>query len=491
MSHTCRYINRQLIPRLYRNLKFAATGSETCARKLALLLRTLIERPTLASNVVSVRLLGTQLCWNKCNPWLGKNSYGASVKLWGMDDCPVLSKAQVIFVSNILYQFVDDNMQQSQTHFRGRCADALATLVLTRFTDLQSLELSEGFLRYSLFLPQLLKRTEYLFPRLSHVILGDKSPDMGTIVSYMDLDLIRPVFYSSTVTEFKCSMTQPWLFQWNKAKAPQNTTLTSLTLFRTNISRATLGELLAATPQLTYFHFEHEFIFNAATPNSPSLSPYLGLDELNTALFHVKNTLEECHLILRLGPGSISTTEYPLASVRFPAIQGTLTMLKFMPRLTRAEVPMTMLLGWYPNFAANLEEVLPHGIVHITLRDDLVRYCPWVAPSNAEKKVIRIAEYIKGRTFHAANLETIKVRLTSAKRSLVTSVSALSISTTGRGSYTSLVRGKKSETYGWRFEKEQPAAESPIGSCHTARKDSVFRPMSPLFESCLTEENFF
>ena len=196
-------------------------------------------------------------------------------------------------------------------------------------------------------------------------------------------------------------------------------------------------------------------------------------------------------MILRLGPGSISTTEYPLASVRFPAIQGTLTMLKFMPRLVRAEVPMIMLLGWYPNFAAKLEEVLPHGIVHITLRDDLVRYCPWVAPSNAENKVIRISEYIKGRTFHATNLESLKVRLTSAKRSLVTSISALSISTTGRGSYTNLVRGKKSETYGWRFEKVQPVATSPTGSSHTARKDSVFRPMSPLFESSWTEANFF
>lgn len=489
MAHTCQTTSKEAIPRLYRDLRFAATGSGLCARRLALLLRSLLERPTLASHVVLIRLSGTQSCWNICNSWPGEGN--RHVKLWGLDDCPTLSKAQLILASNMFYQFVDDDIQQSQPEFRGRCADALATLVLTRLTDLRYLDLGEGFLRYSLFLPQVLKRTDYLFPKLRHVVLGDKGIDLRSSVTYVDLHLLRPVFYSSTISQFECSITQPWRFQWNDSKTPRSNMLTSLTLFRTNISRATLGELLSATPKLKYLHFEHEFVFNAATPTGSSLSPYLGLDELNTALFPVRDALEECHFILRLGPGSISTTEYPLASVRFPAMQGTLTMLKFMPRLVKVEVPLIMLLGWYPNFAAKLEEVLPHGIVDLTLRDDLVSYCPWVAPSNAEKKVTRIAEYIQGRSFHATHLQSLKVRLTSAKRSLVHSVRALNISTTGRGSNTSLTRGKKSETYGWQFEKVQPVVTRPTASCHKARKDSVFRPMSPLFESSWPDTYFF
>lgn len=489
LAQTCRIISKEATPRLYRDLKFAATGSGSCARRLALLLRSFLERSTLSSHVVSLKILGPQLCWNTCNPWSGNGS--RYVRLWGLDDCPTLSKAQLILASNTFYQFVDDDMQQSQVQFRGRCADALAALVLSRLTNLQYLELGEGFLRYSLFLPQLLKRTDYLFPKLRQVVLGDKGIDLRTSVAYIDLHLIRPIFHSSSISEFECSMTQPWCFRWSNSKTPKSNTLTSLTLFRTNISRATLGELLSATPKLKYLYLEHEFVFNTATSNGPSLSPYLSLDELNTALFPVRDTLEECRFILRLGPGSISTTEYPLASVRFPAIQGTLTMLKFMPRLTKVEVPMTMLLGWHPNFAAKLEEVLPHGIVDLTLRDDLVRYCPWVAPSNAEKKVMRIAEYIQDRSFHAAQLQSLKVRLTSGKRSLVHSVGALNISTTGRGNNTSLTRGKKSETYGWKFKKVHPTPTSPTTACSTARKDSVFRPMSPLFESCRPDANFF
>ncbi|KAF1926674.1 uncharacterized protein M421DRAFT_6934 [Didymella exigua CBS 183.55] len=382
----------------------------------------------------------------------------------------------------MLYQFVDDGMQQSHPQFRGRCADALATLVLTRLTDLRYLDIGEGFLRHSLFLPQLLKRTDYLFPKLRRIVLGDKAIDLRASVAYTDLHLIRPVFYSSTISELECSMTQPWRFQWTGSKTPRSNTLTCLTLFRTNISRATLGELLSATPRLKYLHFEHEFVFNAAMSTAPLLSPYLGLDELNTALFPVRDSLEECHLILRLGPGSISTTEYPLASIPFPAVQGTLTMLKFMPRLKKVEVPMTMLLGWYPDFAANLDEVLPHGIIHVTLRDDLVRYCPWVAPPHAAKKVSRIAAYIQDRAFHASHLRSLSVRLTSAKRSLAHAVAALNHATAGGGCTTRLARGRKSETYGWRFDKP-PSPTSSIASCSAARRrqDSVFRPPSPRF----------
>lgn len=489
LTQTCRTISKEATPYLYRDLKFAATGSRTYIRRLALLLRTLLKAPSLASRVVSISLSGAPRCWHNCNPWPGEGGRNANVKLWGLDECPVLSKAQLIFASNTLYHFVDVDMHQSQAQFRGHCADALATLVLTRLRDLCFLDLGEGFLRYSLFLPQVLKKTDHLFPRLNHVVLGDKIPDSSTTVSYMDLNLIRPVFYSSTVTEFECSMSQPWRFYWSDSCSPTSH-LISLTLFRTSICRSTLGKLLSATPKLRYLYFEHEFIFNATKSSGSSLSPYLGLDELNTALFHVRDTLEECHLILRLARGSISTTEYPLASVRFPAIQGTLSMLKFMPRLRKVEVPMIMLLGWHPNFAARLEEVLPHGLVHLTLRDDLVRYCPWVAPLNAEKKVLRIGEYIKGRKLHATQLQSLNVRLTSAKCSLAHSVGALNTSTTGSGD-TSIIRGKKSETYGWRFLTGQSGLTSPTEPCYASRKDSAFRPLSPLLDSRRLGASFF
>lgn len=175
-------------------------------------------------------------------------------------------------------------------------------------------------------------------------------------------------------------------------------------------------------------------------------------------------------------------------------------MLKFMPRLRNAEVPLIMLLGWYPDFAARLEEVLPLGLADLVLRDDLVRYCPWVAPSNAEKKVLRIGSYIQDRAVHARRLQRLRVRLTSAKCSLMHAVGALNISTTASGVRTSLVRGKKSETYGWRFDTEGRDSERFDAKCrdhgllvpgNAVRTDSVLRSASLVCEEGWEEPGSF
>jgi hypothetical protein len=89
--------------------------------------------------------------------------------------------------------------------FQGRSKDTLATLLLTRFTDLKTLELGDGFLMYSLFLPHILKRAANLLPKLDVVIFGDQKlgyMDPGPF-SYMDLDLYRPIFYHPSITAFE------------------------------------------------------------------------------------------------------------------------------------------------------------------------------------------------------------------------------------------------------------------------------------------------
>ncbi|KAJ4347902.1 uncharacterized protein N0V89_009274 [Didymosphaeria variabile] len=353
-----RLLYRETLPFVYRDVKFEATKSRSCARKLALLLRTLLEQPRLSSYVRIFKLRGPLPFWTKYNPWPEDSKAGpASVNLWGLKGCTTLSKSQKIFASNEIYSFVDESMHKEQDQFKNRSKDALATLVMTRFTELKTLDLGDGFLMHSLFLPQVLKRAPRLFPRLEHVVLGDKRFDPENSVSYMDLDLIRPVFYSDTVRTFEYLMTQPWQLNWNRPVAPRNETLTMLRLFRTNITRGTLDQLLHATPHLKRFHYEQEILYNAHTPPLP-LSPYLNLDGLNIALSNLKNTLQECKLTVTLAPGSLSPAEIKLQGFQFPAIQGTLAVLKDMQNLVNVEVPMVMFLGWAPEFAAALEEVL-------------------------------------------------------------------------------------------------------------------------------------
>jgi hypothetical protein len=79
-------------------------------------------------------------------------------------------------------------------------------------------------------------------------------------------------------------MVQPWKFRWNEAKPPCNTNLTSLCLFRTNITRLTLLQLLSATPDLKHLRSEQEILFNGSMTDTPLLEPYLELEGLNKAL---------------------------------------------------------------------------------------------------------------------------------------------------------------------------------------------------------------
>ncbi|KAH7392929.1 hypothetical protein BKA66DRAFT_316434 [Pyrenochaeta sp. MPI-SDFR-AT-0127] len=458
LTQTCHALNTEATSYLYRDIRITATKSQSCARKLALLLRALFERPRLASKVATFGLFGPQYCWGKYDSWPENSEHLTSVKLWGFHKS---AEEQSHLTPDMFFHFVDDDMHLSQAELRERNKDALATLVITRLMNLKKIELGDGFIRHSIFLPQILKRIDYLFPALEHIVFGDRQPGRNSTVSYTDLDLIRPVFCSSTVETFECSMAQPWKFHWNEAAAPCNTSLTSLHLFRTNITRSTLQQLLSVTPNLKSFHYEQEISFNSSAPRAPSLDPYLELDGLNSALACVRNTLEECQLILRLGPGSTSASQYDPSGVPFPAIEGTLSILKDMPKLKKVEVPMIMFFGWYRRSSARLEEVLPLNLTDITFRDDFVPFCYWSRPSSRERRIGQIGKYIKNRASQAPHLATLKVRLINAKESLKDAVRDLSSSTREEGLEAMVLQGKKSETYCWQFEHAKVKSSRP------------------------------
>ncbi|PSN68369.1 hypothetical protein BS50DRAFT_362160 [Corynespora cassiicola Philippines] len=466
LSRLCKPLREKAIPYLYQEIIFKAGKSRSCARRLSFLLRTLLERPQLTSHVRAFRLLGPHPNWTKFNPWEAELQQQTwTVNLWGLEGCTTLSKTQTIFASNQFYQLVDEEMHKSIAQFRGRSKDALAILVLTRFSRLTTLELGDGFLMYSLFLPQILKRADSLFPGLKHVMFGDVRPDPDNSVNYMDLDLIRPMFYSRSVEKFQVTMTQPWQFRWNRPEAPRSESLTMLHLFRTNINRFTLDQLLSAAPNLKRFHYDQEILFDHDSAGAPPLSPYLNLDGLNIALANLKNTLEDCKLTLRMAPGSLSAAEVLEAGLQFPPIQGTLTVLKEMQSLRKLDVPMVMFLGWAPEFAAKLDEVLPAGIQHLILRDDFIAYCPWALGNNCTKKVGRIGEYLGSRGTYAPQLETFKVRLTVARTDywLLDAVKDLRTPIKRKSVRYWVVKERRKESHCWRFGSDE----------EDTRKDSV------------------
>lgn len=385
LVRVCRSLHKAVIPYLFRHITFKANRSRACARQLAQLLRTLLDQPQLASRVESFSLFGPHTCWSKYNPW-PESTEPFTANLWGLEGCTTLSKAQMIFASNQFYQLVDHEMHKSLAQFRGRSKDALATLVLTRFTNLTSLELGDGFLMYSLFLPQIMQRAPRLFPQLTHIVLGDRVPDPMNTIAYMDLDLIRPVFYIPTIQTFEWRMTQPWQFDWKQASAPWNESITTLHLFRANISRALLAEFLSAVPNLKRFCYQHEVPFQDSIPNRVPLAMFTNLPGLNHALSRVQDTLEEVELRMKVDPRPLTMQQVQDRAVDFPPIQGTLSILKHMRNLRNIDIPMVTILGWFPAFATRLHEVVPASVEDLTLSDDLLSLCPWVTGFDCFKK---------------------------------------------------------------------------------------------------------
>ncbi|KAF2257806.1 hypothetical protein CC78DRAFT_178516 [Lojkania enalia] len=413
LVRVCQSLHKEVLPYLYRDISFTATKSRGCARKLAFLLRTLLEQPSLASHVLKFRLYGPHAYWNRYNPW-SDNEDTWTMNLWGLEGCTTLSKAQIILVSNQFYQFVDEEVHRSLAQFRGRSKDALAILILTRLTELNTLELGDGFLRYSLFLPQIIKRAIRFFPKLTRVILGDRRRDTNNAVAYMDLDLIRPIFYLPTVETFEWTMSEPWDFWWNGPRPPRCESLTKLHLFRSNISRKILSFFLAATPNLKVLHYRQEIVFSRTMVGDTNR--FTDLSELNFALRNVTKTLEDIKLSLQLGPGSLCYNQIFERGLQFPAVQGTLYILREMEQLRKIEIPILFLLGWAPDFAARLHEVLPSGITELTLRDDFVDLCPWATGMNCHKKVGLIGEYMENRSVYAPHLRKFMIRISGMKK---------------------------------------------------------------------------
>ena len=84
--------------------------------------------------------------------------------------------------------------------------------------------------------------------------------------------------------------------------------------------------------------------------------------------------------------------------------------------LVTVDIPMIMFLGWAPDFAASLSEVLPWGLRHLTLRDDFILHSPWATGPFVARKMGRVAEYLEKRGVHAPQLGEFRIRIKNSAK---------------------------------------------------------------------------
>jgi hypothetical protein len=211
-----------------------------------------------------------------------------------------------------------------------------------------------------------------------------------------------------------------------------------------------LAILLATTPKLKVLEYEQVLPYTSTLANIET-AQFTDLNGLTSALNLVSTTLEELRLTLRLGSGSGSEIEMVKEGLRFPPIQGTLIMQN-MTKLKKVEIPMIMILGWFPEFAARPEEVFPAGIEQLTLRDDLVNLCPWALGFNCFKKIGLLGEYVSGRQKHASHLRTFNIRLRRPKSNdWLDDAVADNTPTFGAGVSHNVLLKPAAETHSWKF----------------------------------------
>lgn len=459
LALVCQKLNKVLVRFRYREIRLTDAKSKRSIRKMTLLLRTLLERPRIGAYIIKLKVSGDYEFWAEQDSSLRNAVLPRSNWAWGLSGSSPLSRSHIVPASKLLRRYVDADLDQSQDGLWQRCRDIIASTILTLCRNLETLEIGDGFLTYSRLLPDILRKVDRLHPKLERVVLGNRQMAGRKAIPYVDLNLITPIFQSSSVRSFECTMAEPWQFSWRSTQAPRCLNLTTLRLVRTNITRSTLIHLLSATPNLRVFQYEQVIIYDETSVEMPALSPYLDLEELNTALRCVRHTLVELQLILRLAAGYIPASECATSGIPFPTIQGKLN-LREMPRLKIVEVPLVMVFGWFPRLSSPLQDVVPPSVQDLTLRDDLIPYCPWsLRHSSCERRIERVGRFIQGRKDVAPNLVSMNLRLTVAKvilRPIVQELRDVAVNT-----HMKLIKGAKSETYTWQFQQAKDGNNRP------------------------------
>jgi hypothetical protein len=166
---------------------------------------------------------------------------------------------------------------------------------------------------------------------------------------------VLPFFYLPEVRLLSLSLDNSVTFSW-PMHAPDPSKVTSLNL--TFIRETHLGRGLKTLPWAWYYCdiFKHS-----------SHTSLIDLDEVATALIHVRNTLKELTISARCGTGR----QHP----NFPVLdmKGSLTALVDFCQLEKLHIPLPFLAGFTPEAKIRLEDVVPRYIQSLTITDNLLQ----------------------------------------------------------------------------------------------------------------------
>ncbi|RAL06168.1 uncharacterized protein BO80DRAFT_489702 [Aspergillus ibericus CBS 121593] len=310
-------LRNHIEPFLYANIRWA--WLEGPPPPVTLLLRTLLRRPQLATYITNVHLDGHTFYRQKL-----RVPYG---DLWIQELC-------------------------------HGTMDAWVALLLAQLSSVRCLYLGPNFTQQSTIIGMVLRSAicepGYKLPDFQH--LRDVTFHLH-VGDYLKRDRTAEntagalsFFYLSSVQRMSVSIENP--VTWPAAHLPISSTLVSLD--STSIREAYLGEILSVTPNLETLRWA--WYFDSGVEDQYT-TPIVHLDQISTALSHVRDTLTD--LIISADCALGGNDQF------LPAIktEGSLHALanSNMPKLKRLEIPFPFPVGFAQDTTKRLQDVVPRN----------------------------------------------------------------------------------------------------------------------------------
>ncbi|PYI01921.1 hypothetical protein BO78DRAFT_378087 [Aspergillus sclerotiicarbonarius CBS 121057] len=244
--------------------------------------------------------------------------------------------------------------------------DAWLALLLAQLPRLKCLYLSPNFTQQSKLIGMVLRSAiepayyglpdfRHLRDVSFHLRVGDRSRKKRNDKNTTD---VLPFFYLPSIQHLSASIENPVIFTWPAAHLPVPN-LTSLDL--NFVREAHLGQLLSVTQNLKTLRWAWYFDISV---EDQFTTPIVDLDQIDTALSHVRDTLTDLTILAECGTG----LDPFLPSIK---TEGSLKSLVNFNKLKRLQIPLPFLVGFAQDTTKRLQDVIPRNIEFLVITDNL------------------------------------------------------------------------------------------------------------------------
>lgn len=409
---TCKWKPGLIEPFLYRDISWVWDPFSTHNNRLRLLLRSILNRPQLASYVKHLRFRGT------------KHS-----SIWRIPGRCELDPGELQLIVRAVTTTGSPLGDGWTMELILGNVDAYVALLLRQLSNLRSLELGASFQYCSGWLPSawepfLVSDPAAASPyfRLLHRVSLSGDVDPVEITDHYhgsDYAQTLPLFYLPNIKTLdliindrgsgKPDGPEAAALYWPNAP-PCASTLTALILRYSSLCEDYLGTILSVTPNLRTLVYDNIVEKHPNDTTNLFRSPFFDGTRLGRALWHVAASLEYMYISVRFFPSTRTPYTYDDShDDEEYAFKGRVSSLRCFKKLQNVCMPLVALLGWSSSLSPRIRDILPRRLRYLCFTDRLalIANYEWT-----EREVIlKIRDYFEDLRSHSPDLERITISL--------------------------------------------------------------------------------